>query len=45
VLHGREDDRPGVDQGAVEIEEDDGEAHQPIVATEARLPRLDIVGS
>ncbi len=28
MVHGREDDRPGVDQRAVEIEEDDGEAHR-----------------
>ena len=27
VLHGREDDRPGVDQRAVEVEEDDAKAH------------------
>ena len=27
VLHRREDDRPGVDQRAVEVEEDDAEAH------------------
>ena len=27
VLHRREDDRPGIDQRAVEVEEDDAEAH------------------
>ena len=32
VLHGGEDDRPGVDQRAVEVEEDDAEAHRAIVA-------------
>ena len=33
VLHRREDDRPGVDQRAVEVEEDDREAHPAIVAS------------
>ena len=33
VLHRREDDRPRVDQRAVEVEEDDGKAHGAIVAT------------
>ena len=32
VLHRGEDDRPGVDQRAVEVEEDDAEAHRAIVA-------------
>jgi len=32
VSHRRKDDRAGVDHGAVEIEEDDGIAHAPIVA-------------
>ena len=32
VLHGGEDDWPGVDQRAVEVEEDDAEAHRAIVA-------------
>ena len=41
VLHRREDDRPRVDQRAVEVEEADGETHSSIVvsaqyATEAR---------
>ena len=34
VAHRREDDRAGVDDGAVQIEEDDGEAsHRPIVVS------------
>ena len=33
VLHRREDDRPRVDQRAVEVEEDDPEAHAAIVAS------------
>ncbi len=32
VLHRREDDRPRVDERAVEVEEDDGKAHRSIVA-------------
>ena len=33
VLHGGEDDRPGVDQRAVEVEEDDAKPHASIVST------------
>ncbi len=39
VLHRREDDRPRVDQRAVEVEEDDAEAHQSIVAASSYSTR------
>ena len=39
VLHRGEDDRPGVDQRAVEVEEDDREAHAAIVARGRGSPR------
>ncbi len=38
VLHGGEDDRPGVDQRAVEVEQDDAEAHRAIVARVSSRP-------
>ena len=38
VLHRREDDRPRVDQRAVEVEEDDAEAHAAIVAAVSSPP-------
>ena len=38
VLHRREDDRPGVDQRAVEVEQDDPEAHTAIVAMLSTRP-------
>ncbi len=38
VTHRGHDDRPRVDQGAVEVEEDDAVAHRPIVSTSVGRP-------
>ena len=42
VLHRREDDRPGVDQRAVEVEQDDPEAHTAIVASAQYVDPLEV---
>ena len=45
VAHRGEDDRPGVDQRAVEVEQHDGEAHGAIVATPPGVATHHVRGS